>query len=75
MKIGILSLSSVLFIFFVFLKIGIIKTAIVSWSWWWITMPVWCTVAFLPVAIAAILIMLLSVIALCRLIELFCKFL
>lgn len=32
-----ISLSTVLFIVFIILKL----TGVISWSWWWITAPLW----------------------------------
>ena len=51
-SIGNLSLSTVLFIVFLVLKL----TGYISWSWWWVTAPLWA----LPVAVFGII-----VIALC----------
>jgi len=36
-----LSFSTVIFAVLLLLKAGIGKTAAISWSWWWITCPLW----------------------------------
>lgn len=51
-SIGNLSLSTVLFIIFLVLKL----TGYISWSWWWVTAPLWAW----PVVVFGII-----VIALC----------
>ena len=45
MKEGGISLGTVLFIVFLILKL----TETITWSWWWVTAPLW-----IPVAITAV---------------------
>lgn len=44
-----LSIPGIVFIVFLILKL----TGLISWSWWWVTSPLWITVA-LVVVIAVI---------------------
>lgn len=30
-----------LFIILLLLKVGVVETIVVGWSWWWITAPLW----------------------------------
>lgn len=30
-----------LFIVLLLLKVGVVETVVVGWSWWWITAPLW----------------------------------
>lgn len=36
-----IGLSGLMFIVLFVLKMGVGETAVVSWSWWWITVPLW----------------------------------
>lgn len=38
---GGISLCGVLFIVFLLLKLGIGNTVVQTWSWWWVTAPLW----------------------------------
>ena len=40
-NIGSMSICSVLFIVFLVLKL----TKVITWSWWWVTAPIWMPVA------------------------------
>ena len=50
-SIGNLSLSTVLFIVFLILKL----TGYISWSWWWVTAPLWAW----PVIVFGIIVIVL----------------
>lgn len=36
-----------LFIVFLILKLGVAETAVVGWSWWWVTAPLWGPTCFI----------------------------
>ena len=49
------SLPVVLFIVFLVLKL----TGVISWSWWWVTSPIWIVAAlFVMIAIIAFIILI-----------------
>lgn len=52
-SIGGLSFSSLLFIVFLVLKL----TGVITWSWWWVTAPLWGGVALV---LGALLLLLLG---------------
>lgn len=54
MKEGGIGLGTILFLIFLVLKL----TGVITWSWWWVTAPIW-----IPLALAAVLIMLAIIIA------------
>lgn len=55
-----ISFFGILFIVLLLLKVGVVETAVIGWSWWWITAPLWG-----PAALTiGILIMIVVVIAL-----------
>ncbi|QBJ04870.1 hypothetical protein SEA_ELEPHANTOON_69 [Mycobacterium phage Elephantoon] len=43
MQIGI---GTILFVVFLVLKLGVGETAVESWSWWWVTAPLWIPAGF-----------------------------
>ena len=40
-----ISFGTLLFVVFLVLKL----TAVIDWSWWWVTSPLWIQIAFLVV--------------------------
>lgn len=46
------SLGTILFIVFLILKL----TGVISWSWWWVTAPLW-----IPIGFALLLLLILGV--------------
>ena len=51
------SLSSVLFIVFLILKL----TKVITWSWWWVTSPLWIPVALgLSILVLAFLLVIVA---------------
>lgn len=32
---------SLLFIILLLLKVGVVETTVMGWSWWWISLPLW----------------------------------
>lgn len=47
------SLGTILFIVFLILKL----TGVISWSWWWVTAPLW-----IPIGFALLLLLILGVV-------------
>lgn len=45
-KNGVGSLGIMFFILFL-LKVGVVETQVILWSWWWIFLPVWIVPAIL----------------------------
>lgn len=41
-----LSFPGALFLLFLALKLGVGDTAVMDWSWWWVTAPLWLPAAF-----------------------------
>jgi len=58
-----------LFIVFFVLKMGVGETAVVGWSWWWVTAPLWGGLALLFVGLALIAAGLGSVMVIASLID------
>ncbi len=56
---GGISFTSLLFIVFLVLKLGVGNTVIINWSWWWVTCPLWLPAA---VGISIFLIVILFLI-------------
>jgi hypothetical protein len=53
-----------LFIVLLCLKVGVVPTQVVGWSWWWITAPLWApTAAVVGVLLAIGAFALLAIIA------------
>lgn len=50
-----------LFIVLLLLKVGVVETAVVGWSWWWITAPLWAPMCLVFGIIAIVLIVMLVV--------------
>jgi len=48
------SLSFMLFILFLILKL----TGNITWSWWWVTLPIWWPILILPVGLIGILVII-----------------
>lgn len=48
-----------LFIVLLLLKVGVIKTAAMGWSWWWITSPLWAPTCLVLGIIALVLVVML----------------
>lgn len=49
-KKGVSGLCTIVFIIFLFLKL----TGLVTWSWWWITSPLWLPLVGLLIVVAII---------------------
>lgn len=49
-KKGVSGLCTIVFIIFLFLKL----TGLVTWSWWWITSPLWLPIVALLIVVAII---------------------
>ena len=47
---GSMGISTVLFIVFLVLKL----TGVISWSWWWVTAPLWIPTIFVVIIITII---------------------
>ena len=47
---GSMGISAVLFIVFLVLKL----TGVISWSWWWVTAPLWIPTIFVVILITII---------------------
>jgi len=75
MRFGLLSLSLISFVLIFFLKIGVANTTVMTWSWWWVTLPLWGMLAFIPVVVVSVVVMILLIIILLKLTELFCQLL
>jgi len=48
-----------LFIILLLLKVGVVETAVMGWSWWWITAPLWG-----PAALVLVVLTIFGVVAL-----------
>ncbi len=46
--------TTILFIVFLVLKLGVGDTSVQHWSWWWVTLPLWGPVALILVALSSI---------------------
>lgn len=57
-----------LFIILLLLKAGVVETAAMGWSWWWITAPLWGPIALVFGLIAIFVICFLLVMFLCLII-------
>lgn len=50
----------VLFLVFLVLKLGVGKTVVMGWSWWWVTAPLWGGLAlFISVVVIVFLVALI----------------
>lgn len=58
---GGLSLSTVLFLIFLVLKL----CGVITWSWWWVTAPLWGGIALI-LAILAVFMLIMGIAALAR---------
>ena len=58
---GGLSLSTVLFLIFLVLKL----CGVITWSWWWVTAPLWGGIALI-LAILAVFMLIMGITALAR---------
>ncbi len=54
-----ISLCGILFIILLLLKVGVLESTVVGWSWWLVTAPLWG-----PLALCVILILCIGVICL-----------
>lgn len=54
---GGISITGLLFIVFLVLKLGVGNTAVMGWSWWWVCAPLW-----LPLAVVLGIILLFLII-------------
>ena len=50
-----------LFIILLLLKVGVVETAVVGWSWWWITAPLWAPTCLVFGIIAVVLVVMLVI--------------
>lgn len=50
-----------LFIILLLLKVGVVDTIVVGWSWWWITSPLWAPICLVLSIIAIILVVMLVI--------------
>ena len=46
---GGISITGLLFIVFLVLKLGVGNTSVMGWSWWWVCAPLWIPVALVLV--------------------------
>ena len=51
-----ISLSTILFVVFLILKL----TNVITWSWWWVTAPLW-----IPAGLSLSILLIVVIIALC----------
>ena len=58
---GGLSLSTILFLIFLVLKL----CGVITWSWWWVTAPLWGGIALI-LAILAVFMLIMGITALAR---------
>lgn len=49
-----------LFIVLLILKVGVVETNVMTWSWWWITCPLWVPIAILLMILTIVLLIHLS---------------
>lgn len=62
-----------LFIVLLLLKVGVVETAVIGWSWWWIAVPLWGPLAiFCGVFVVAMIVFLIAL-GVCSLIDLIRK--
>lgn len=54
---GGISITGLLFIVFLVLKLGVGNTAVMGWSWWWVCAPLW-----LPLAVVLGIVLLFLII-------------
>ena len=52
---SIISLSTGVFLVFLFLKLAEIGQ-VTTWSWWWVTSPLWIPLAIVGIVLAAVVI-------------------
>lgn len=50
-----------LFIVLLVLKVGVVETAVVGWSWWWITAPLWGPISLIIGCATAVLLVMLII--------------
>ena len=56
--------AGLLFIVLLCLKVGVVPTQVVGWSWWWITAPLWApTAVFIAVLLGIGIFALLALLA------------
>jgi len=36
-----IGLCGIMFVILFLLKVGVVETVVMGWSWWWITLPLW----------------------------------
>ncbi len=41
-----IGLCGIMFVILFLLKVGVVETVVMGWSWWWITAPLWGPLAF-----------------------------
>lgn len=58
-----MGLCSIFFLILFLLKVGVVETAVIGYSWWWITAPLWGPTA-LTLAILALIVLVGIVIVL-----------
>lgn len=51
----------IMFIILFLLKVGVVETSVMLWSWWWIALPLWIFPAI--VGLIAVVIFVVSVVA------------
>ncbi|KKN91212.1 hypothetical protein LCGC14_0220800 [marine sediment metagenome] len=63
----------ILFIVLLLLKVGVVETVVMGWSWWWITAPLWgpLSLAVSFIVICLLLVCFLTLVGF--LIDLICK--
>lgn len=63
----------VLFIILLLLKVGVVETVVMSWSWIWITAPLWGPLAIFCGVIVIAMLASLAALGICALIDLIRK--
>lgn len=63
----------VLFIILLLLKVGVIETVAMGWSWWWITAPLWGPLAIFCGIVVVAMVVFLIALGVCSLIDLIRK--
>jgi hypothetical protein len=58
---GGIGFCGLLFIVLLCLKVGVVPTQVVGWSWWWVTAPLWAPPAAILAIVAAALLVLTAV--------------
>ena len=57
---GGIGLFGIFFIVLFLLKVGVANTVVQTWSWWWITAPLWVPLA-LFIGIVLVIVLILSI--------------